>query len=507
MKKEVVLIALFSAIFCGFYFKPIGADSISGSGGLASFHSGLDLRNGDVWVITATNIDYSKLTDSAGSGKEAFQMVVREWDNDLANWASIGIQVHKENSDIAFQLFYDVHPHASQIVVRTHKIPDGIHMNWPFTKSFDMRLVLQYKDGMFTVSAYFLVEGDNHWTLFFDCQVDGPASVAIPDGLLNNANIEIQISEESDGIVFFEPPVIGFSFSAQVSNVGKEIAIWTDRGCPSTYMVGDPVIVYFQTPEDSGYEVMYTYGEGWDILAEGKGDGNIHSVEITVETPRRITFRLFCKYYFTANPSLRFLPECTIFVEEYCECSDQCFDNELWSMKRFNGICVQDHIVEKDSRQCGYNPCAEADCGDICNGHDLWAQKCVNGNCVDDHLIEADSVTCGYDPCANHCNNGVQDCGEYSIDCGGGCPFIDSDADGIEDCKDACPNSRCDRVDINGCETDVDNDGLLDCDDDCPSQPGAKENNGCPQQEFCIGSTLLTIFVLMELFVSLVKSK
>jgi hypothetical protein len=28
------------------------------------------------------------------------------------------------------------------------------------------------------------------------------------------------------------------------------------------------------------------------------------------------------------------------------------------------------------------------------------------------------------------------------VDCGGGCPFIDSDSDGVEDCKDECPNEK-----------------------------------------------------------------
>ncbi len=82
--------------------------------------------------------------------------------------------------------------------------------------------------------------------------------------------------------------------------------------------------------------------------------------------------------------------------------------------------------------------------------------------------------------CQDHCTNGVQDCGEYGVDCGGGCPVTDSDQDGVEDCMDACPNSQCDNVDSTGCETDVDADGVTDCEDDCPDEKGDPSNRGCP---------------------------
>jgi hypothetical protein len=86
----------------------------------------------------------------------------------------------------------------------------------------------------------------------------------------------------------------------------------------------------------------------------------------------------------------------------------------------------------------------------------------------------------GEDPCKDHCTNKIQDCGEYGVDCGGGCLFKDADSDGIEDCKDACPDSRCHRVDDTGCETDADADKVLDCEDDCPGKKGDPAHRGCP---------------------------
>lgn len=86
----------------------------------------------------------------------------------------------------------------------------------------------------------------------------------------------------------------------------------------------------------------------------------------------------------------------------------------------------------------------------------------------------------GKDPCKDHCTNGIQDCGEYGVDCGGGCPFNDADSDGVEDCKDVCPDSRCNRVDDKGCETDADADNVPDCEDDCPEKKGDPDNQGCP---------------------------
>ncbi len=82
--------------------------------------------------------------------------------------------------------------------------------------------------------------------------------------------------------------------------------------------------------------------------------------------------------------------------------------------------------------------------------------------------------------CQDHCTNETQDCQEYGIDCGGGCPFKDSDRDGVEDCRDVCPDSLCNKVDANGCEIDSDSDGVTDCEDECPTERGDASNKGCP---------------------------
>jgi len=62
-------------------------------------------------------------------------------------------------------------------------------------------------------------------------------------------------------------------------------------------------------------------------------------------------------------------------------------------------------------------------------------------------------------------------------------PDIDSDADGVFDKKDKCPNSpRGNIVDSDGCPVDSDGDGVLDYKDQCPKTPKGIEvdTKGCP---------------------------
>ena len=111
------------------------------------------------------------------------------------------------------------------------------------------------------------------------------------------------------------------------------------------------------------------------------------------------------------------------------------------------------------------------------------------------------------DPCRDHCFNGVKDCEEYGVDCGGGCPITDSDNDGVEDCMDLCPDSRCRSVDEKGCETDTDSDGILDCEDDCPDKKGDPANRGCPRSmSLLIGGGIGGI-ILLGLIVWRMKSR
>lgn len=58
--------------------------------------------------------------------------------------------------------------------------------------------------------------------------------------------------------------------------------------------------------------------------------------------------------------------------------------------------------------------------------------------------------------------------------------LVDSDADGIPDSKDFCPNAK-GTADNNGCPyTDSDGDGVVDRADHCPQIKGYPSNNGCP---------------------------
>jgi len=179
--------------------------------------------------------------------------------------------------------------------------------------------------------------------------------------------------------------------------------------------------------------------------------------------------------------------------------------------------------------------CDVCGCKNVCKGYNLWKQKCVDGKCVLDYTIESFSVRCGYDPCKNHCINGKKDCGEYAVDCGAGCPFFDSDADGVEDCLDICPDSQCDKVDASGCEIDTDKDGIIDCldicpdsqcdkvdasgceidtdadgvtdcEDDCPDEEGDISNRGCPTYVdlvlvgILVGVTIATVVIISRYF-------
>ena len=62
-----------------------------------------------------------------------------------------------------------------------------------------------------------------------------------------------------------------------------------------------------------------------------------------------------------------------------------------------------------------------------------------------------------------------------------GCPYADSDKDGVVDKDDKCP-SVAGLGKYAGCPVpDTDGDGLNDEEDKCPGTAGAKGNNGCPE--------------------------
>jgi len=58
------------------------------------------------------------------------------------------------------------------------------------------------------VLAYFRVQGETDWTMFYDCQVSGPAEIVVPPGLLDNADAQVQIDGQSDGTVPFDSPTL-----------------------------------------------------------------------------------------------------------------------------------------------------------------------------------------------------------------------------------------------------------------------------------------------------------
>jgi outer membrane protein OmpA-like peptidoglycan-associated protein len=79
-----------------------------------------------------------------------------------------------------------------------------------------------------------------------------------------------------------------------------------------------------------------------------------------------------------------------------------------------------------------------------------------------------------------------------------GCPWPDSDGDGILDKDDDCPQLAGPKEN-GGCPyKDSDNDGLLDKDDDCPNTPGPKSNKGCPVIEKEVIEVLKTAFNNLE---------
>jgi outer membrane protein OmpA-like peptidoglycan-associated protein len=79
-----------------------------------------------------------------------------------------------------------------------------------------------------------------------------------------------------------------------------------------------------------------------------------------------------------------------------------------------------------------------------------------------------------------------------------GCPWPDSDGDGILDKNDDCPQLP-GPVENSGCPyKDSDSDGLLDKDDDCPNTPGPKSNKGCPVIEKEVIEVLKTAFNNLE---------
>ncbi|MBU7030981.1 MAG: thrombospondin type 3 repeat-containing protein [Theionarchaea archaeon] len=104
---------------------------------------------------------------------------------------------------------------------------------------------------------------------------------------------------------------------------------------------------------------------------------------------------------------------------------------------------------------------------------------CYNPDCniVDSRGCPKDQDRDGVNDCDDRCPS---ERGTPSQD---GCPAADRDNDGVTDDTDACYNPGCTVVNSQGCPLDSDSDGLDDCEDECPQSYGERRNDGCPEED------------------------
>lgn len=104
---------------------------------------------------------------------------------------------------------------------------------------------------------------------------------------------------------------------------------------------------------------------------------------------------------------------------------------------------------------------------------------CYNPDCniVDSKGCPKDQDRDGLNDCEDECPT------ETGPPDGKGCPAGDKDNDGVSDDQDACYNPDCSVIDSQGCPRDSDSDGLNDCDDECPQEEGERGNKGCPEED------------------------
>ena len=172
---------------------------------------------------------------------------------------------------------------------------------------------------------------------------------------------------------------VGLAVFTVVPSLQSEGDVWTERGCESVYVVGESITIFFAPTSDVEFELwQYDAAMKKELLLSGVGTGDPLSITITAEHPLGpLTFVLkmpcesgcdvcdLCDY-----------GQCTVHVKESaCDCPDQCYENDLWAMKCENQTCVKDAIIEENSPQCGYDPCASRedtdgdgvlDCEDEC---------------------------------------------------------------------------------------------------------------------------------------------
>jgi outer membrane protein OmpA-like peptidoglycan-associated protein len=79
-----------------------------------------------------------------------------------------------------------------------------------------------------------------------------------------------------------------------------------------------------------------------------------------------------------------------------------------------------------------------------------------------------------------------------------GCPYVDTDRDGVFDNLDGCPTVA-GPAENKGCPyPDTDGDGVLDNVDDCPKTPGPAANKGCPMLKKAEQKIIATAFANLQ---------
>jgi hypothetical protein len=186
----------------------------------------------------------------------------------------------------------------------------------------------------------------------------------------------------------------------------------------------------------------------------------------------------------------------TVTVEFDCTINDRDGDTVPDEQDQcYNPLC---DLVDEAGCPLDSDGDGVADCEDVCPGEsgDRESRGCPYGDAdsdgVPDNLDECSDAECsivdetgcpkdsdsdGITDCDDDCPNEPGDKKHF------GCPERDSDSDGVIDDDDRCYNPECPDVDDKGCPLDSDADTIPDCTDDCPHESGARENNGCPEQE------------------------
>lgn len=144
-----------------------------------------------------------------------------------------------------------------------------------------------------------------------------------------------------------------------------------------------------------------------------------------------------------------------------------------------NGYCTGDSSPHCETNQQPVKCNSNDDCND---GQACTQDICMNAGTSSSYckFTAKDTDGDGVDDCKDKCPN------EYGIASRDGCPFIACEShtqcdDGKDCTEDYCVNPGMSNSYCTHKPKDTDNDGIDDCNDTCPTQPGTKANNGCPE--------------------------